>query len=151
MSLVWELLLMCWNHSRFALFCDGDTLSEAGDCTSTKNRAWWVSSSLSVNCSCPRSPFYPSDLREVSFLCMPPWAIAYPKPRQHQLKNSLPLCAVNKELDITSEILAHVIFLSWAIWRVSLYPGSFLTKSYFLVAFLPGRRNHLPLFIHRLP
>lgn len=56
---------------------------------------------FSVNCSCPRSPFHPSDLGKVNFLCMPAGAIAEPseaKPRQHQLRNSPPLPSVHQEI-----------------------------------------------------
>lgn len=109
---------MCWTHLCVALVCDSATLPEAGDCTNTKSTAWWVPSSFYVSCSCPWSPFHPSDLREVSFLCMLAGAAADPseaKPSQHQLKSSPPLPAMHQAIRCP----AHIIFSGWATPRVT--------------------------------
>lgn len=124
---------MCWTHSCVALWF----VTEAGDCTSTKSRAWWVPSSLSVNCSHPWSPFHPRDLREVSFLCMQVGEIANPseaKPSQRQLKNSPPLPAVHQEIrsDIRKSGSRHLLGLGYTgvtpTGCLSPYPRFSLTR-----------------------
>lgn len=125
--------------------------SEAGHSTSTKSRAWWISYSFSVNCSCPWPPFHPSDFGEVSFLSMPARTIVGPsgKARQHHLKNRPHVPAIPQESRGNIKKSSSHGLLAWAVQRVapkeflSPYTGSFLTRKWLLITFLHGSTNHL--------
>lgn len=133
---------------------------EAGHNTNTKSRAWWISYSFSVNCSCPQSPFHPNNFIEVNFLSMPVRTISVPLRQSPASITSRSPCIFQPYLeksDVTSESSAY-IFSCLGLYKGclpkssqahTLDPSS--PENYFLITFLPGSTNHLPLCIHSPP